>query len=170
MHISGLCLFLFRAALETTRVHANIERNLALQCEGLAGRNRVSDLDIQQSRREQKIFAQRKRRYENTMNPRRAELLQMVKEAKNEAAEIKRRALEEAESIRSSARVNAEGSDVPHGEEMETGRTDTEGMVWKKHRRFLDLLSPSQLRLEPKQRSSSLMHEQRRRRFCHQLG
>ncbi|KAL3699983.1 hypothetical protein R1sor_018005 [Riccia sorocarpa] len=59
------------------------------------------------------------------MNPRRAELLQMVKEAENEAAEIKRRALEEAESIRSSARVNAEGSDVPHGEEKETGRTDT---------------------------------------------
>ncbi|KAL3699796.1 hypothetical protein R1sor_017818 [Riccia sorocarpa] len=59
------------------------------------------------------------------MNPRRAELLQMVKEAENEAAEIKRRALEEAESIRSSARVNAEGSDVPHGEEMKTGRTDT---------------------------------------------
>ncbi|KAL3676804.1 hypothetical protein R1sor_026752 [Riccia sorocarpa] len=64
--------------------------------------------DLEERRKQQKRDQQRKRRYDNAVNPLRVELLAMRKEAENAAEEIRRKALEEAESIRSSARLLTE--------------------------------------------------------------
>ncbi|KAL3679977.1 hypothetical protein R1sor_022933 [Riccia sorocarpa] len=82
--------------------------------EGFPDRGGISEVDVeQQSRRERKRLAQRKRRYENTQNLVRPLRLQMVEEANMEAEEIKRRALEDAKSIRHFARLSAEGFPGP---------------------------------------------------------
>ncbi|KAL3692863.1 hypothetical protein R1sor_006514 [Riccia sorocarpa] len=68
--------------------------------------NRMEDLE--ERRKQQRNLQQRKRRYDNAVNPLRAELLAMRKEVENAAKEIRRKALEEAECIRSSARLLTE--------------------------------------------------------------
>ncbi|KAL3691605.1 hypothetical protein R1sor_005256 [Riccia sorocarpa] len=66
----------------------------------------LDPLEFPLGSRERKNYLQRKRRYEQSISPERAEILKMPKEAECEAEEIKRRALEEAEAIRSSARLS----------------------------------------------------------------
>ncbi|KAL3676711.1 hypothetical protein R1sor_026659 [Riccia sorocarpa] len=93
---------------------------------GFTGKNENPETVLPSNRKEWKTFLQRKRRYEQTIHPLRSELLQIVKEAEREAEEIKRRALEEADSIRSSTRLNVEGSPGPSnvtpGEDVEGAR------------------------------------------------
>ncbi|KAL3694136.1 hypothetical protein R1sor_007787 [Riccia sorocarpa] len=60
-------------------------------------------------RREKKRFAQRKRRYDQSVNSLKAELDAMRKTAESEIEEIKKRAFEEADSIRESARGDVVG-------------------------------------------------------------
>ncbi|KAL3688140.1 hypothetical protein R1sor_014449 [Riccia sorocarpa] len=61
-------------------------------------------------RREKKRFAQRKRRYDQSVNSLKAELDAMRKAAESEIEEIKKRAFEEADSIRESARGDIVGA------------------------------------------------------------
>ncbi|KAL3683741.1 hypothetical protein R1sor_001763 [Riccia sorocarpa] len=61
-------------------------------------------------RREKKRFAQRKRRYDQSVNSLKAELDAMRKAAESEIEEIKKRAFEEADSIRESARGDVVGA------------------------------------------------------------
>ncbi|KAL3683358.1 hypothetical protein R1sor_001380 [Riccia sorocarpa] len=70
------------------------------------GSRDLDPLEFPLGSRERKNYLQRKRRYERSISPVRAEILKMRKEAECEAEEIKRRALEEAEAIRSSARLS----------------------------------------------------------------
>ncbi|KAL3690837.1 hypothetical protein R1sor_004488 [Riccia sorocarpa] len=75
---------------------------------GFAYRRENRMKDLEERRKQQKRDQQRKRRYDNAVNPLRVELLAMRKEAENAAEEIRRKALEEAESIRSSAQLLTE--------------------------------------------------------------
>ncbi|KAL3696017.1 hypothetical protein R1sor_010093 [Riccia sorocarpa] len=61
-------------------------------------------------RREKKRFAQRKRRYDQSVNSLKAELDAMLKAAESEIEEIKKRVFEEADSIRESARGDVVGA------------------------------------------------------------
>ncbi|KAL3701861.1 hypothetical protein R1sor_019883 [Riccia sorocarpa] len=78
------------------------------EASGFAYRRENRMEDLEERRKQQRNLQQRKRRYDNAVNPLRAELLAMRKEAENAAEEIRRKALEEAESIRSSARLLTE--------------------------------------------------------------
>ncbi|KAL3680701.1 hypothetical protein R1sor_023657 [Riccia sorocarpa] len=70
------------------------------------GSRDLDPLEFPLGSKERKNYLQRKRRYERSISPVRAEILKMRKEAECEAEEIKRRALEEAEAIRFSARLS----------------------------------------------------------------
>ncbi|KAL3698726.1 hypothetical protein R1sor_012802 [Riccia sorocarpa] len=78
-------------------------------------------------RREKKRLAQRKRRYDQSVNSLKAELDAMRKAAESEIEEIKKRAFEEADSIRESARGDVVGacgtSTMTNSHEAQTNST-----------------------------------------------
>ncbi|KAL3681265.1 hypothetical protein R1sor_024221 [Riccia sorocarpa] len=84
---------------------ANVEVTLLTRSTCMGGDPSPAD----ERRREKKRFAQRKRRYDQSVNSLKAELDAMRKAAESEIEEIKKRAFEEADSIRESARGDVVG-------------------------------------------------------------